>query len=262
MVDGAILAVVTGLVASALWAWLRKPRVRFLGYTSVNFGSGTLHKVVFQINGGSPGSSCLHIRWPSHRGRAFEEQFAKWDEAANPVDAHSGRFLQWLVPSGYYQPLLPHRLYKVPIVFEGPNGEFEVFSGFWFGRDEGYLKYRALERETVLTLLLAGTGLLWEKATTPEELKHGEPRLDPSIQVRAPGRPRSTAARLCQFLAPSQNRIAAQTTAPSAGDGLSQAPVDQRDDEDPPADTDQGARAHGEASLVSRVGDNEKTNEP
>jgi hypothetical protein len=177
-----IVGILLGVLGSYCYSWLTRPRVQFLGFTSVAFRAengaprpGTLHKVVFEIEGRSPGSSCMEIRWPSPRDRPYERQFAKWDETANPVDA-DGTFLQWLPTLGYHQPLIPGRVYSVPIIFEDEEG-LEVFSGFWFGSHLGYLPIRRLERDTCLTLVLSGADLVWRRELTPSDLVDGEPRI-------------------------------------------------------------------------------------
>jgi len=119
------IGVAGSLVAALIMGWLTRTRVEFLGFTSVEIaetaGTGTLYKVAFRVRGRSPGSSCLEIRYPSPRGRRYEAQFAKWDEAANPLD-QQGRFLQWLVPLGYYQPLVPGRVYISPSFSSATGG--------------------------------------------------------------------------------------------------------------------------------------------
>jgi hypothetical protein len=178
--------VVTSLLATAIWDWSHRTRVEFCGFTWVEIeetaGSGMLYKIALRIHGRGPGSSCLEMQFPSRRGR--EVEFAKWDEAANPVDGN-GAFVQWLVPLGYYQPLVPGRMYVVPLMFVG-DGRQEIFCGWWFGIPDGLFEYRAIEDDAAeIDLVLTGSGMTWSRTVTPLELRErGKPRLSLPVRTR------------------------------------------------------------------------------
>jgi hypothetical protein len=185
------------LLAALIVGFLTRPRVQFYGFTSVEIkeraGSGSLYKIAFRVRGRSPGSSCLEMRFPSARGRSYEAEFAKWDEAANPVDS-KGVFLQWLVPAGYYQPLVPGRLYVVPLIFVAKERQ-EIFCGWWFGVPDGWFRHRAIDDAATIDVVLTGSGLTWRRKFTPLELRStGQPRL--ASPVRFPEQPSRFRGRL------------------------------------------------------------------
>jgi len=120
----------------------------------------------------------MEITWPSQRNGRYEKRFAKWDEAAEPID-HAGAFQQWLVPLAYAQTLVPGRTYEVPIVFESEDG-FEIFCGFWFDTSGRYHADRHVKDETPITLHASGADLSWEEGFTARRLAEtGGPRLEP-----------------------------------------------------------------------------------
>lgn len=183
-------SVVAGFI---LW-WLFRPRVSLRGLCAVAYehGSrtGALHKIVFELRGrSSPGWCCLEISWPADpeiRGpeRLRERVFAKWDETAIPCENHDpAAFRPERVPATYFQPLLLRREYAVPIIFSS-QGNYDVFSGWWYGKEVGHKTYVEVTPETELRLTLSGAGVArWVKTLTVRELvRHDRrcPELDPS----------------------------------------------------------------------------------
>ena len=149
---------VVGFLLVFLVDWVRKPRVRFLGFVPVASNAGTLHKLRFKIWGfQTPGLSSLNIEW------CCRNVFAKWDETPNPQEeGESTKFRPELVPSTYYQPLFCGKEYTIPIIIES-HGKHDIFSGWWFGRKSGYGPDPAIEPTAQIRLTLTGAGLSWSK---------------------------------------------------------------------------------------------------
>jgi hypothetical protein len=145
--------------------WVKKPRVKLLGFVPVVFNGGTLHKMRFKVKGlESPGLSCLNIGW------CCKNVFAKWDETPNPLEAgNANTFRPELVPATYYQPLFCSREYTVPIVFEN-NGKYEIFSGWWFGKNSGYGPDPAIGSTVQICLTLNGARLSLSKSFSVNQI--------------------------------------------------------------------------------------------
>jgi hypothetical protein len=175
---GLVLGALSGLGVSYLVAWLWRPRVRHTGFCVSDYQGGVLYKLVFEVKGRTPPGTCaVEIRWPGNtRGiRDWERTFAKWDETAIPLS--NGEFRQELVPSTYFQPLIPNREYAVPVLYRSSDGNLVVFSGWWYGFPT-HKPYSAVEPTWRLLMTLSGTNLRsWTFEITPQALLAGEMRV-------------------------------------------------------------------------------------
>lgn len=190
---GFFAGVGASVAAAFIVGWLFRPRVKLLGICAVPYQHGrrrgALHKIVFELTGrSSPGWCCVEISWPADpeiRGadRLRERVFAKWDETAIPCENHDpSAFRPERVPTTYFQPMILHREYAVPIVFSS-NQTYDIFSGWWYGKEVGHKTYVQVEPETELRLTLSGAGIArWTRDITVRELvRHDRrcPELDP-----------------------------------------------------------------------------------
>ncbi|MEW8332898.1 MAG: hypothetical protein AB2558_20465 [Candidatus Thiodiazotropha sp.] len=157
---------IVGFFLVFLVDFIKKPRVKDLGFSVEKVNFGTLYKVRFKLKGKStPGLTRMTISW------CCNKVFAKWDEAPNPIDEDDmKKFNPVLVPSTYDQPIFCGNEYNVPIVIND-NSKYEIFSGWWFGKNKGYGPDPSLNSSTKITLTLTGgSGLLWSKEFTISEL--------------------------------------------------------------------------------------------
>ena len=131
-----------------------------------------------------PGICQLEIKWNN------KSVLAKWDETPAPLevveengerediikdkdgDWIAKKFLPHSVPVTYYQPLFLKKEYAVPIIYkkEKASKEFEIFSGWWFGRKEGYEPDVKVTKDTQLTLILSGNNFEWRETIKIEDI--------------------------------------------------------------------------------------------
>lgn len=150
--------------------WLRKPKVKFLGfeYSLFNIPNG-LYKIKIRICPKisvlkwftyQPGITSLEI---CYRDKI---QFAKWDETPNPLIGDDPRqFEASMVPQTFYQILFLDRLYTVPIIHKDKEGKLTIFCGWWFGRDFGYgtAEDYNINKDEKICLILRGNNVFWKK---------------------------------------------------------------------------------------------------
>jgi hypothetical protein len=99
-----------------------------------------------------------------------KQVFAKWDETPNPLDEDDiQKFNAGLVPSTYDQPIFYGIKYSIPILIN-VNSKFEIFSGWWFSKSKGYGPDPSLDSSTKIRITLTGSGLLWSKEFTINDL--------------------------------------------------------------------------------------------
>jgi hypothetical protein len=155
---GALVGGVVGLLLVLFWDWISRPRVSFLGFNKVNVNFGDLYKLRFKLSGRKkPGICQLEIQW---NGKSVK---AKWDEAPNPLKNDDlNEFRPELVPATFYQTLFIEKEYQVPILHED-NGNLSIFSGWWFGRNNGYGDDPTINEEDKITLILSGNNFQWRK---------------------------------------------------------------------------------------------------
>ncbi|MEW5805173.1 MAG: hypothetical protein AB1721_00355 [Patescibacteria group bacterium] len=165
---GALAGGAVGLILVLIWDWISRPKVKFLGFISEQVNFGTLYKLRFKITGRqNPGICQLEIRWNGNSVKA------KWDETPNPLENDQmNQFRAELVPATFYQPLFLQQEYKVPIVHRENNygQQLSVFSGWWFGRNNGYDPNPSVDRDTELTLILSGNNFQWSKKVKVSEI--------------------------------------------------------------------------------------------
>ena len=161
----AIAGGVVGLILVELWDWLRRPKIREVGFEKVNVNFGVLYKLKFKIEGKQyPGICQLEIRWSNKSVKA------KWDELPNPLqDDNIDSFRPELVPVTFYQPLFLKRKYSVPIIHKDDNERLSIFSGWWFGRDK-YGPDPYVTKSTQIELVLSGNNLHWRKLYKIEDI--------------------------------------------------------------------------------------------
>ena len=134
-----------------------------MGFIQAPSRFGNLYKLKFKVKGkNSPGLSRITINWFG------ESVFAKWDETPNPL-RNDSEFRPELVPATYDQPLFNGQEYLVPLIIEN-NGEYEIFSGWWFGKDKGYGPSPKIDSSTKIKVTLSGAGLKWCKKFTINDL--------------------------------------------------------------------------------------------
>ena len=145
--------------------WIKKPRIRVLGFEKVSVNFGTLYKLKFRIGGfDCPGICQLRIEW------ADKSTYAKWDETPNPLENDRlDSFRPELVPFTYNNLLFHGVEYAVPLVYED-GGSREVFSGWWFGKKRGYGPNPCLPRGFNLKLTMFGGGLSWSRTYSESEI--------------------------------------------------------------------------------------------
>jgi hypothetical protein len=168
---GAIAGGGVGFLLVYLVDWLWRPRVKEYKFIKEGWNFGTLYKLNFTLKGRSqPGLCALTIQWSSNKG-----VFAKWDETPNPLEADDPNiFRAELVPSTYYLPLFLKRPYSIPILNKA-DGSYEVFSGWWFGRNNGYGPNPRLSMSDNLTLTLTGGNFTWSKIVSVDTIvRQGE----------------------------------------------------------------------------------------
>jgi hypothetical protein len=180
-----ILGLLVGFLSTLLFESVRKPKVKFLGFLRED----NLYKLRFKIAGSglfeflgvskeftlAPGQACLEIRW--HDGYKPREVFAKWDQAPNPQEEDRLRrpkFKPYLVPFTYYLPLFVDREYEIPIMFKGKNDRYEVFSGWWFGKNTGYGGDYTVKPDTEVTLSLIASNAFWTRSFKLKEIIEGD----------------------------------------------------------------------------------------
>ncbi|MCU7905914.1 MAG: hypothetical protein KZQ76_08650 [Candidatus Thiodiazotropha sp. (ex Epidulcina cf. delphinae)] len=156
---------VVGFVLVFVVDWVRRPRVKFLGFAVVESNFGDLYKLRFQLRGCvEPGLCRMTIQW------CCKSVFAKWDETPNPLENDNlSKFKPELVPATYDQPLFFKHEYAVPLVIKN-EGKSEIFSGWWFGKDKGYGPDPGIYPGTEIRVVLSGGGLSWSKTITLAEL--------------------------------------------------------------------------------------------
>lgn len=156
---------IVGFLLVFIIDFIKKPRLKVLGFERASVNFGTLYKLRFKIKGrSSPGVCRLRISWSDRN------VYAKWDETPNPLDDDNlSKFKPELVPGTFDQPLFKGIEYSVPIVIEN-NGNREVFSGWWFGKNIGYGPNPRLEKGFNTKLTLYGTGLSWTRSFTEKEI--------------------------------------------------------------------------------------------
>lgn len=168
----------TGLALVEIWDRIRKPKLeyKFFKWKKVNFGY--LLKIHFKLVGKQhPGICQLEIKWND------KSVFAKWDETANPIkednlekdtegDWVPEKFIPEAVPSTYYQPLFLKKEYSVPLLYskQKDSQEFEIFSGWWFGRKEGYGPNIKVNKDTQMTLILSGSNFEWKETIKIDDI--------------------------------------------------------------------------------------------
>jgi len=181
----AIAGGIVGLILVEIWDKIKKPKVKykFFRWEKVNFGY--LLKIHFMLIGKQhPGICQLEIKWDN------KSVLAKWDESPAPLevveengkqvdivqdedgDWVAKKFLPHSVPATYYQPLFLNKEYAVPILYKKENGatKFEIFSGWWFGRKEGYGPDARVTEDTKLTLILSGNNFEWREAISIKDI--------------------------------------------------------------------------------------------
>ena len=156
---------IVGFLLVFIIHFIKKPRMKVLGFEQVSVNFGTLYKLRFKIKGlSSPGICRLRVSWSD------KSVYAKWDESPNPLeDDDLSKFKPELVPGTFDQPLFRGIKYSVPIVIEN-NANREVFSGWWFGKKIGYGPNPRLEKGFNLKLTLYGAGLSWTRSFTEKEI--------------------------------------------------------------------------------------------
>jgi hypothetical protein len=155
---------IVGFLLVFLVDLIKKPRVKFIGFIKSPSNFGELHKIKFKLNGvSSPGLSRMTISWCGN------SVFANWDESPNPLHDDS-EFRAELVPATYDQPIFNGNEYSVPLIIQN-NGRYEIFSGWWFGRESGYgPKNIEIDSSTEIRVTLCGSGLVWTKEFTLNDL--------------------------------------------------------------------------------------------
>jgi hypothetical protein len=159
---GGLVGFALGIVGTYFVDWLRRGRVKFLGFKRYETSFGILFGFRFKVIGSlDPGLCCLQIKWPS--GRVF----GKWDETPNPLQSDDlTQFRPEPVPATFYQPLFIDTEYSIPVIVADLNGNCDIFSGWWFGRDRGYGPNPRLpspQSEQIRLTLLGGGGLSYSK---------------------------------------------------------------------------------------------------
>lgn len=171
---GALAGGVIGFGLVFLVDWSKRPRVKVLGFSAhtvklQNSSGGSisahLYKLHFRLMGVTPPGLCrMNIAWSD---RAV---LAKWDETPNPTaEGNSPRFRPELVPATFDQALFLGQEYHVPIII-GQGDKYEVFSGWWFGRDTGYGPDPKVSLTDSIQLTLWGGQLLWSEAFTLDQV--------------------------------------------------------------------------------------------
>jgi len=156
---------VVGLFLVYLVDWIRKARIKYIGFKKAHATFGTLYKLHFIVKGRrSPGICRMQIRWDG------KSVFAKWDENPNPLDRDVlGAFRAELVPSTFDQTLFNGEEYFVPVVIE--NGATrKVFSGWWFGHQLGYGPDPTLREGFSIDIVLIGTDIKWSRQFSEKEI--------------------------------------------------------------------------------------------
>jgi len=165
---GAAAGGMVGFALVHLVAWLWRPRVRKVRFVLENSNFGTLYKLCFTLRGRSQAGLCaLAIEW----GQAdLRTVFAKWDETPNPLENDDlTAFRPELVPNTFYQPLFLGRPYRVPVLIQS-NSAFEIFSGWWFGKDQGYGPDPIVSKSHLIRLTLTGGNFSWSKSLPVPEI--------------------------------------------------------------------------------------------
>lgn len=156
---------IVGFVLVFVVDLVKRPRVRLLGFAAVPANFGTLYKLRFTLRGCTePGLCRVTIHW------CCKSVFAKWDEAPNPLESDDlSKFKPELVPATYDQPVFFNHEYSVPVVIEKEDKR-EIFSGWWFGRNNGYGPDPSVESSAEIRITLSGAGLSWSRAFTLAEI--------------------------------------------------------------------------------------------
>ena len=149
--------------------WLWRPRVKEYTFVEEKANFGTIYKLSFTLKGRSqPGLCALTIEWGTDKERT--SVFAKWDETPNPLEGDKLEgFRPELVPSTFYQPLFLGRPYSVPVLIKAKDS-YDVFSGWWFGKDCGYGPNPWVGRCDNLSLTLVGGKFSWTKSVTVDKI--------------------------------------------------------------------------------------------
>jgi hypothetical protein len=69
------------------------------------------------------------------------------------------------------------RIYSVPVVHE-QDGQFLLFSGWWFGGKQARVATPEIAPQTPIRIALTGQGLRWTREFKLEEICRGEPLQD------------------------------------------------------------------------------------
>ena len=174
----AILGGIFGLLLVIFKEKFCEPKVEEIGFVKEKVKFGILYKIKFKISrrrlkifpARHPGICSLEIEWCGNK------VFAKWDENPNPLDRDRmdspKRFRPELVPLTYFQELFKGKKYYVPILHEDENGNFTVFSGWWFGRYFGlpYGPDPRVNKNTLLKITLRGTNINWQGSFEVKEI--------------------------------------------------------------------------------------------
>jgi len=170
----ALLGGIIGLALVKLVDWIRRPKLKFLGFGIVPVSFGKLVKLSFKLDGGiNPGVGCCEIVTNSEK-----TCYAKWDESPNPLKNDKlGDFVPEKVPATYYQTLFLKKIYSVPILIEDPasipqltQSPYRIFNAWWFGKGQGYYIEQPMKYSDFLTIIVRGNGFLWERQFTVKEV--------------------------------------------------------------------------------------------
>jgi hypothetical protein len=168
------IGVGAGLAATFLAYFTGKPRVVLLKFGQHEARFGRLYDAEFRLTPWGwmdPGTCTLTIEW---RGGST---FAKWDETPNPLNRDRlDSFRPELVPATFCAPIHARATFTVPILIEpaGNTGQREIFSAWWFGKDQGYGPPPAVDDGEQVTLTLRGSaGLRWRATYTVAEIVGG-----------------------------------------------------------------------------------------
>ena len=73
------------------------------------------------------------------------------------------------MPATYDQPPFFNHEYALPLVIEKET-KWEVFSGWWFGKDKGYGPDPSIDSGAEIRVTLSGAGLSWSRVITLAEI--------------------------------------------------------------------------------------------
>jgi hypothetical protein len=162
---GAIFGGLIGLLLVALVDFLREPKVQKVRFSKFQSNFGLLYKIHFKILPRmffprSPGTSMFEIRWKN------QKCLAKWDEMPNPLQNDKlSKFVPELVPSTFFQPLIPGREYQVPLIISESNSNLMIFNAWWFGRKKGYynISNHLIDLSEKIEVHIQGANLDWKQ---------------------------------------------------------------------------------------------------